>query len=111
MKENPGTGKESFLRLLFRVSVPALISIMICIGSAIGTSILLTSRLEERVASIKDSLDRHDQTRHTEQLRLAERLDNHEQRLSRLEAHYDAVQESLREISSDVKILLRGGLK
>lgn len=100
---------ESSMRLLVRVAVPALISIAICIGSAIATSVVLTSRLEERIASIKENFDRHDETRKHDYQRLTERVDIHEQRLTRLEAHYDAVQETLREISADVKILLRGG--
>lgn len=95
--------------LLVRVAIPALVSIAICIGSAIGTSIVLTSRIEERVTGIKENLAEHDADRKNEFVRIVDRIDNHEQRLTRLEAHYDTVQETLREISSDVKIILRGG--
>lgn len=105
-KEEP---KMSHIQLALRIVIPALISIGICIGSALGASVILTSRLEERISALKDSLEKHDASRQAEVLRLVARTENHEQRLTRLEAHFDTVQETLGEIRSDVKIILRGG--
>lgn len=109
MSEAVKTQSDSLTRLALRVAIPGIISIAICIGSALATSVVLTGRLEERLTGLKDSLDKHDATRQEEILRLTARTENHEQRLTRLEAHFDTVQETLGEIRSDVKIILRGG--
>lgn len=101
--------KETFAHKVYLTAISAVVSVAICVGSALGTSTLLTARMDERVTYIREQSRKHEQEKQHEFERHADTLRDHDQRLARLEALTGSLQETLSEIRSDVKILLRGG--
>lgn len=94
---------------------PLLVPVLVGIGSAATTGMVMTARLEERVSHLESQIQRHemaldrDFTRHEGALsEVIRRTDSQEQRLAKLEALVEELRASLGEIRADVKTILRG---
>lgn len=95
--------------------LPVLASLVIGVGSSVVACLLVTERMEGRVASLETQIARHERAldrdfqRHEQTvLDLSHRTDDQEKRLTRLEALVHQTQDLLNEIRADVKALLRG---
>ena len=109
--------QESSLTMKFFQSLvfPLLVPVLVGIGSAATTGVVMTARLEERVAHLETQIRRHeevldrDMTRHQGAYSdLAKRTEAQDQRLAKLEALTEESRKSLGEIRADIKTLLRG---
>lgn len=65
-------------------------------------------RMDERIASLQRDQAKHELEKGEQIRRNMQRADDHEQRLIRLEANFSTIQETLSEMKSDIKILIRG---
>ncbi len=95
---------------------PLMVPVLVGIGSAAVTGVVMTARLEERVAHLESQMRRHEQVLDRDILRheavvsdLTQRVGIHDQRLSKLEALVEESHTSLTEIRADIKTLLRSG--
>ena len=75
----------------------------ILIGS--GSSTLVVTKLEERMANVERNITRHEE----ELLAMRKRDDAQENRITRTESVLDGLQRDTTEIKGDVKTLLRDG--
>ena len=89
--------------------LPLLVPVLVGIGSAATTGMVMTVRLEERVSHLESQIQRHEQaldrdfTRHDQAVsELVKRTDDQERRLA------EETRASLAEIRVDIKTLLRG---
>ena len=103
-------------RLMQAFILPLIVPVLVGIGSAAITGMVMTARLEERVAHLESQMLRHEKALDRDISRnessvsdLARRSDSQDQRLAKLEALVQESQASLGEIRADIKILLRGG--
>ncbi|MBD5608556.1 MAG: hypothetical protein HDQ93_06880 [Desulfovibrio sp.] len=108
--------KELGKDILVKFALPILASMVIGIGSSILSCLLVTERMNGRVTSLETQIAKHEHAldrdfqRHEQTVAiLANRTDDQERRLTRLEALVGETQALLAEIRTDVKILLRGG--
>lgn len=95
--------------------LPLLVSVLVGIGSAATTGMVMTARLEERVSNLESKIEKHEQTlgrdftRHEQAVSyLVRRTDEQERRLAKLEGVAEETRTSLTEIRADIKTLLRG---
>lgn len=102
--------------MLMKFVLPICASVVLAVGTAVISGMVMTARMEGRVSHLEIQIERHEKAldrdfaRHEQTvLEIAHRTDDQEKRLSRLEALVSQTQELLSEIRSDVKILLRGG--
>lgn len=80
---------------------PLVVPILIGIGS----STLVVTKLEERMANVERNITRHEE----ELLAMRKRDDAQETRITRTESVLDGMQRDTAEIKGDVKTLLRAG--
>lgn len=80
---------------------PLVVPILIGIGS----STLVVTKLEERMANVERNITRHEE----ELLAMRKRDDAQETRITRTESVLDGMQRDTTEIKGDVKTLLRAG--
>lgn len=95
--------------------LPLLVPVLVGIGSAATTGMVMTVRLEERVSHLESQIQRHEQaldrdfSRHDQAVsELVKRTDDQERRLAKLEGVAEETRASLAEIRVDIKTLLRG---
>ena len=69
---------------------------------------LRTALMEERLATMQTRLAEHELEKSKQIQRTAERADDHEQRIVRLEANFGMIQSTLEEMRGDIKLLIRG---
>lgn len=84
--------------------IPLIVPVLIGMGSAGVTGMIMTARLDERLATVEKVQERHEGM--LSQLR--DSGANHATRLASNESEMKSVSSDLQEIKSDVKILLRG---
>lgn len=103
------------LRFVQGLVLPLLVPVLVGIGSAAISSMVMTARLEERVSHLESQMQRHEQTldrdftRHEQAVSyLVSRTDEQERRLAKLEGVAEETRTSLAEIRADIKTLLRG---
>ncbi len=103
------------LRFVQGLVLPLLVPVLVGIGSAATTGMVMTARLEERVSHLESQMQRHEQTlnrdftRHEQAVSyLVSRTDEQERRLAKLEGVAEETRTSLAEIRADIKTLLRG---
>lgn len=65
-------------------------------------------RMDERIASLQRDQAKHELEKGEQIRRNMQRADDHEQRIVRLEANFSTIQDTLTEMRSDIKILIRG---
>lgn len=111
---SPLFSPQSIKSIIVRGVVTLVASCLIGFGSAVITSIKLNERLDARVGHLETAISEHknilskDFDRHDDTVAaLANKTDDQERRLVRLEAMMDGVQTTLAEIRADVKQLLR----
>lgn len=102
-------------RFVQNLVLPFFASVLVGVGSAATTGMVMTARLEERVSNLESQLQRHEQAldrdfgRHEQAVSdLGRRTDDQERRLAKLEGVAEATRASLTEIRADIKTLLRG---
>lgn len=102
-------------RFLQTTLLPLIVPVLVGIGSAAISSMVMTARLEERVSHLESQMQRHEQTldrdftRHEQAVSyLVSRTDEQERRLAKLEGVAEETRTSLAEIRADIKTLLRG---
>ena len=102
-------------RFLQTTLLPLIVPVLVGIGSAATTGMVMTARLEERVSHLESQMQRHEQTlnrdftRHEQAVSyLVSRTDEQERRLAKLEGVAEETRTSLAEIRADIKTLLRG---
>lgn len=107
---------EAIKQIIIRFVLPALVPVFVGLGSAVITSMVVTERLSARVANLEVQIEKHEKaldrdfTRHEQTVsNIAQKTDDQEKRLTRLETLVGETQVLLNEIRADVKILLRGG--
>lgn len=83
--------------------IPLLIPVLVGMGSAALTSMLATARLEERQSHLERKMDEHIRGA----VDLNKKDSEFERRVSKLEGISEAMQRSLTEISTDVKMILK----
>lgn len=128
---NEKTG-ELIKNIVFRFVLPVLVPVVVGLGSAVISSKVLVEKLDarttvlethvldknlaSRTAAIEVQIERHEKAldrdfaRHEQNvLNLAQKTEDQEKRLTRLETLVGETQALLNEIRADVKILLRGG--
>lgn len=95
--------------------LPLLVPVLVGIGSATTTVMVVNARLEERVSYLETRVQQHemalerDFTRHDQVVaELTRRTNDQEQRMAKLEALVEELRASIGEIRADVKTLLRG---
>lgn len=95
--------------------LPLLVPVLVGIGSATTTVMVVNARLEERVSSLESQIQRHevalerDFTRHDQVVsELTRRTSEQEQRMAKLDTIVEELRASLGEIRADVKTILRG---
>lgn len=103
------------LRFVQSLVLPLIVPVLVGIGSAAISSMVMTARLEERVSHLESQMQRHEQTldrdftRHEQAVsHLVRRTDEQERRLAKLEGVAEETRTSLAEIRADIKTLLRG---
>lgn len=88
---------------VFSIVVPLLITIA---GNYFGNQLAL-ARMDERIATIRESNARHELERGQDIQRLLSSKEDHAQRIVRLEASLDAIHVVLSELKEDIKILIK----
>ena len=103
------------LRFVQTLVLPLIVPVLVGIGSAATTGMVMTARLEERVSHLESQIQRHEQAldrdfnRHEQAVsELGRRTDDQERRLAKLEGVAEETRASLAEIRADIKTLLRG---
>lgn len=96
--------KSKVWGLIFTMLSPIAITV---VGNHIQTQLTM-ARVEERIATIKEQSARHELEKGQEITRLSANSEDHGQRIIRLETNYDTIQSTLKEMRSDIKILIRG---
>lgn len=99
--------KGQSLKLLLPVG-SVLTSLLITIGGAYLSSKVQSALMEERIATLQRDMARHEMDKSEQIAHNRARADDHEQRIIRLEANFSTIQETLSEMKSDIKILIRG---
>lgn len=84
------------------------LSLAITAGGWLMASKIQDALLEERIATMQRDMARHELEKGKEIQRQAQRSDDHEQRIIRLEANFSTIQETLSEMKEDLKIIIRG---
>ena len=85
-----------------------LLSAGITIGGGLVNDKIQTARTEEKIAILQRDAARHEMEK-GEQIRSnTAKAEEHEKRIIRLEANFGVIQETLADMKSDLKILLRG---
>lgn len=69
---------------------------------------LRAALMEQSIATMKADMARHEMEKSEQIAHNRARADDHEQRIVRLEANFSTIQETLSEMKSDLKILIRG---
>lgn len=107
---------DTIKQILIHFVLPVLVPVIVGLGSAVITSMVVTERLSARVAHLEVQIEKHEKAldrdfaRHEQTVAaISLKTDDHEKRLTRLEALFTENQAMLSEIRTDVKILLRGG--
>lgn len=123
---------DTIRQVILRFVLPVLVPVIVGLGSAVISSKVLVEKLDtrttvlethvldknlaSRTAAIEVQIERHEKAldrdfaRHEQNvLSLAQKTDDQEKRLTRLETLVGETQAMLSEIRTDVKILLRGG--
>lgn len=123
---------DTLKQILLRFILPILVPVVVGLGSAVISSVIMNEKLESRVTKLERSVDdeklltrttnleiqieRHEKAlerdfaRHEQTvMEIGHKTEDQERRLTRLETLVSEMQRILAEIRTDVKILLRGG--
>lgn len=87
------------------------LSVIITAGGAYMSSRVQSALMEERLATMQRDMARHEMEKSEQIAHNRSRADDHEQRIIRLEANFSTIQETLGEVKSDVKSLIKIALK
>lgn len=68
---------------------------------------LRTALMEQNIATMKADMAKHEMEKSEQIAHNRARADDHEQRIIRLEANFSTIQETLSEMKTDLKILIR----
>ncbi|MDE7240277.1 hypothetical protein [Desulfovibrio sp.] len=102
---------QKFKETLAKGWIP-LLSLLLSLGVTVGGGLvnnkIQTALMEEKIAILQRDAARHEMEK-GEQIRSnTTKAEEHEKRIIRLEANFGVIQETLADMKSDLKILLRG---
>lgn len=113
MDEQQKTKPSLFRWWIFKLVIPAVIPAVIGIGSAFCTGALMVVKMEDRIANLEKDVARHETSISRDFQRLessiqlnAQRTDDQERRITRVETSMESLTADVREIKLDVKALL-----
>lgn len=108
-------GNMNWRVLATQIAAGVAVAGMAALGGGLWSGYGRITTLEVNISAIRGNVDRHENLIEREMMRLesvhtvvAQRTEDHERRLARLESTLEALRNDTAEMKQDIKILLRG---